>query len=804
MKGKEALVVFGLSFLISGFISLVFFGLSIAVFLIFFLITSFILLFLKRYFKFSKPFGQYQLSPFAIVTDFGRWQIHDAYALEAPVHLMSKKIKIKKFDEYSGEVLDEEVLELNFKSVWKELLGKHIAEMMYEYTGPKNIRDEITKFLVEIFSIDAEPKLYQVVSGANNLIIYWFGNSQPAEYGIYRTKMFFKKWNIMPWFSLRGLPVVEAFGIVLDGTVTINEEFDFQCLFCLVPDTKIITDNGIKRIEEVNIGDNVFTHSGNFKNVTKVMKRMVNEDLIEIHLWKDNEILKLTSEHPVYAIKIKPCEFARVPFCFDWSKDWGRNWNPCKKCTNRYFEQYKPEWVQAKNLTENDLIVTPILKETNIEKIKISDYVTIPHIIKDGNIVSSTNYANSVGYTYQSKHIPNEISLDNDFMRLFGYYIAEGHCTKDCIAFTFNINEIEYINDVVNIIKNVFKTDVSIHSNNQTHSTQIIVSSRILGNFFKNVFASGAKNRHLPQWLLVADKEKQKELIKGWWRGDGSDDFNEYNIATSSYELAEQGRIILRRLGISSTFSRKRSKGFRWGKQYDTVFYVLRIVGYNFLEKFSNIIGEKHHETGTRNHRSKEILTDDYIAIPIKCIKKVPYNGFVHNLKVAEDNSYCTHSGIVHNCLPVFDESYRKYKSLNLQKYAVIADSLATLAQKFNKALPTFDYIELLEAEKDRALQERDVYRNGVMKAYSDVSDVSVLFTETLSQISSVIGSVSTMPFLPDETKNAIRQLTPVLEQAKSKVDSFKQKASGFLKEEWKPKEEQQSSGEEKTEKITS
>jgi len=171
LKGKEALVVFGLSFLISGFISLVFFGLSIAVFLIFFLITSFILLFLKRYFKFSKPFGQYQLSPFAIVTDFGRWQIHDAYALEAPVHLMSKKIKIKKFDEYSGEVLDEEVLELNFKSVWKELLGKHIAEMMYEYTGPKNIRDEITKFLVEIFSIDAEPKLYQVVSGANNLIL---------------------------------------------------------------------------------------------------------------------------------------------------------------------------------------------------------------------------------------------------------------------------------------------------------------------------------------------------------------------------------------------------------------------------------------------------------------------------------------------------------------------------------------------------------------------------------------------------------------------------------------------------------
>lgn len=65
---------------------------------------------------------------------------------------------------------------------------------------------------------------------------------------------------------------------------------------CLVAGTKIITLNGEKNIENVDIGDIVLTHLGNYMQVYDTMSRHT-EDIIEIST--RSRTIKITTNHPV-------------------------------------------------------------------------------------------------------------------------------------------------------------------------------------------------------------------------------------------------------------------------------------------------------------------------------------------------------------------------------------------------------------------------------------------------------------------------------------------------------------------------
>lgn len=260
MKFSEIFKVLFFAFIVSSILTLIIASTSFTIFLALFVFSSFIFLVISRYFFYTRPLGQYQLSPFALVTEFGRWKITDPYAVEAPVHLHTKPMKIKIFNKHTGELEQDNVkLELNFKTIWTELITKNIREIFprieeLDFLKIENkeqkdiIRKAIIDYLVYFMSLDVEPKLYEIVSATNNLVIFWFGNSQPAEYGLYRTKQFYKKWNIVPAITLKGMPVVEAFGVVLKDKITLEEDTDFDCLLCLP-----IFDEQYRKMRSLNL-----------------------------------------------------------------------------------------------------------------------------------------------------------------------------------------------------------------------------------------------------------------------------------------------------------------------------------------------------------------------------------------------------------------------------------------------------------------------------------------------------------------------------------------------------------------------
>jgi len=67
---------------------------------------------------------------------------------------------------------------------------------------------------------------------------------------------------------------------------------------CVAPDTKIRTPTGYRCIKDIKVGKSVLTHTGEYKQVSKIFERYVNEKLLKITL-DNEEIILVTKEHPI-------------------------------------------------------------------------------------------------------------------------------------------------------------------------------------------------------------------------------------------------------------------------------------------------------------------------------------------------------------------------------------------------------------------------------------------------------------------------------------------------------------------------
>src|SRR5947209_6522024 len=69
---------------------------------------------------------------------------------------------------------------------------------------------------------------------------------------------------------------------------------------CLLPGQEIATRDGFKAIEDVEVGDEVLTHRGRFRRVTRTMSRHHTGDLYGLRLAGSYErVTWMTGEHPV-------------------------------------------------------------------------------------------------------------------------------------------------------------------------------------------------------------------------------------------------------------------------------------------------------------------------------------------------------------------------------------------------------------------------------------------------------------------------------------------------------------------------
>ena len=383
--------------------------------------------------------------------------------------------------------------------------------------------------------------------------------------------------------------------------------------FCLPPDTKIICYDGVKPISEVKEGDLVLTHKGRFRRVTRVFKRYYKGELIGIKPVKMDRWIWMTPEHPILAIK--------KPWC--WSK---------RKLANEILSKIQPFWIMAKDITKKHAVIVPKVKDDDISinTYKLLKDTSKKLVLKDDMVYTVSR--NQFGATFihpNVKPIPATINPSNEFLELSGYYIAEGCSDENGIAICFSQLEKDKIERALELISKFgMKPRLTLSTRNRAIQWG---TGRLWGLLFGRLYGRKAHEKRVPPFLLQLPKDKLEILFKAMFEGDGYIDKHNYHYYnTVSEELALETFLLLIKLGYLPSFydETNTNHGYK--------------VGFSKNERFT---------------RAKQ--NEQYMFLPIEEIKVKPYEGYVYNLEVEEDNSYVAECIAVHNCegfgLPVLE-----------------------------------------------------------------------------------------------------------------------------------------------------
>jgi len=415
---------------------------------------------------------------------------------------------------------------------------------------------------------------------------------------------------------------------------------------CVPPNTLIHTERDIKKIKDISIGEKVFTHKGRFKKVLKVYKRKHSKHILKIKSRYFPDTTTLTSEHPVYVIKTERYCYQNYGICKPTCKNQhfkkrrGRN---CKK----FYQDYSPQWIQAKGLKNGDVILYPITRNTiDIKKISLKKFI------------------DRIQKNIWRKEIPDEIRVNKKFCRLIGYFLSEGSCFRDGINFSMGINETGLIRDIRILMKEIFGLAPKVRDDKRSKDYELKYYSRILRDFFGSMFFGKDKknkrrawNKQLPFDFLYLPKDKQFEFFTGWWKGDCG--------VTTSRILMNQIKLICLRLGFIVTFSKYEvNKSYIGNRQVKKCHdrWQGRISIFNKLleKKFNN---EGIFSKAKTDNRYGWI-DDKYLYTPITKIEKLNYSGMVYNLEVEDDSSYVTDCAALHNCFTPWTAMYAYHNSL--------------------------------------------------------------------------------------------------------------------------------------------
>ncbi|MFH0749467.1 MAG: Fe-S cluster assembly protein SufB [Candidatus Gottesmanbacteria bacterium] len=418
-----------------------------------------------------------------------------------------------------------------------------------------------------------------------------------------------------------GLPLQAYFRInaanmgQFERTLIIADEGSFVHYIegCFLKGTKVKTRYSEKCIEDIQPGDYVYTHKGRYQRVRRVMTRPCVDKIYTIKYYGNSgATLRVTKEHPLLVCKRQRKEY-----------------------TNRAFS---PQWIRAGELSKDDYLMYPIIKQKQDNPYVYTDGV-FSYQVKNNILSANIPFGNGIHMSNRSV----KFFLKPDFFRLAGYFLAEGHIDKEhYIMFTFNEKETEYILDTKKIIRNYFKKDVIV-GKNRNHGVTLTLCSTIAARLFTHMFGMTNRSKHIPEWMIAAEKRFIKQLIKGMWLGDGSYDKkgNMFRYSSVTKQLIQSFYDILLRLGIVASINLQKREH---PKQPMYSIILSRVCN----TKFSNIVGMRARNG--RHEGSPFYLNSNYLFLSVKSITSKKMKTKVYNFSVEKDESYVAEGVVSHNC----------------------------------------------------------------------------------------------------------------------------------------------------------
>jgi len=445
---------------------------------------------------------------------------------------------------------------------------------------------------------------------------------------------------------------------------------------CLPPGSMIHANDEFAAIDSLNRGQKVLGHDGRYNSIQRSISRKYVGKMIRVK--NKLGVTYLTPEHEVLA--------AKVP------KRWKYLYAKGKKTL-------PADWHHASELKKGDLVVYPVLVE-------VSDRETID--------VSNEKKK----WDFKSKAVPKRIKVDAEFLRLCGYYLAEGSIsekttnTKVCLC--FNTSEEALVKDVKTIVRKVFGVEGKKHVTEKRKGIVIEINNVFITRLFKLLFGKGAANKKIPHWMMLLPLEKQKSLIYGLWKGDGfiNKKIPRAGYATISYQMAQQIRTLLLRQRIVPSAYEELAKTDKNLTKHRKA-YRIHVGERSSIKKLAEILE-------VPLIFKKPTATDSWFVgnqlfIPITSIGRIHYTGEVHNLEIKNSKSYTTESLTVHNCGDVMHvyikvaknkKGKEIIKDIKVKTFGCVA-AIAT-SSKLTEMVKGMELDEALKLNKAKIAEELD------------------------------------------------------------------------------------------------
>jgi hypothetical protein len=391
----------------------------------------------------------------------------------------------------------------------------------------------------------------------------------------------------------------------LSKTYTLKDER----IWCLPPDERIWTAEGLRPIKEIAEGTCVLTHRGQLEPVTASMQRSYDGMLLKLRPALLGSEVRLTPDHEVLAIQRRQYRHANGEhFSELFSRSLARG----------------SQWLPANELAVGDCVAFPLSRaEIDAETVHTSSYLTsLSTWQRNGDWLETRGRG-----AHGRGRLPVELKVDDNFLRLAGWYLSEGSASVSGVNIANNspcarqeIRELFYR---------------AFAANTSENDSGVWCRSRSIGQLLGNLFGKGAQNKRLPGYVWHLPLTKQRALLSSLWAGDGHVSKKSVTYKTTSEQLAFGVAYLTMRLGATPYIHRADS------------YYNLSYRG-----RDANTVREAlNHPSAPVDHvRSQHWHVDNTFWLPIRSISIEQYTGRVYNLAVANDSSYTTVGCVVHNC----------------------------------------------------------------------------------------------------------------------------------------------------------
>ena len=389
---------------------------------------------------------------------------------------------------------------------------------------------------------------------------------------------------------------------------------------CFPAGTMIETSNGLKAIEQLEVGDLVLTDKLRYKPITQIFSNGI-KPIVKLKIQGVMEHLKVTDNHPILVVDRR-------------------------QVFGRYDEKNQTYRTQMRVKEFREQTYKPHFRP--VSDVYVGDYVAIP-----------INYG-------------GDICANKSLAFLAGAYLAEGSFLSktdarpdgNTVLFTIGNHEREFRDAIMEHAAALGYTPY--YRPLQTQGCDwVMIHSNELCSTLKNLCGEYSEHKIIQGDARNWDADSTKVFLGAYMSGDGSFDVKKgsFRVRTSSKNLLTDLQQAFAFVGIPAcvgidlridTHVRKENK---WNIHPSCDSGYLRVSQYFIPEMKTYIVGKDITIIPSKADSGRGIISGKLLLMPILDIIDEGEEAGVFNFEVEEDHTYVAGGIIVHNCNKNFVEA---------------------------------------------------------------------------------------------------------------------------------------------------